>query len=135
MRLARVSLIKYVSSLWEASKETMKQIFWKSSIGNGNIVHYTFYQHFENPMLIRNRDPWTQTSIHNDSWESDDSSEWIVDPWWERSLWRGRLWIHFALRFALDVESIRWTNSMDQVKGKRLGLLRIAPESMRFSVN
>ena len=50
------SLIKCVSSLWEASKETMKQIFWKSSIGNGNIVHYTFYQHFENPMLIRNRD-------------------------------------------------------------------------------
>ena len=56
------SLIKYVSSLWEASKETMKQIFWKSSIGNGNIVHYTFYQHFENPMLIRNRDLGTDIS-------------------------------------------------------------------------
>ena len=50
------SLTQYVASIWEASKETMKQIFWKSSIGNGNIVHYTFYQHFENPMLIRNRD-------------------------------------------------------------------------------
>lgn len=41
----------------------MKQIFWKSSIGNGNIVHYTFYQHFENPMLIRNRDPGTIKAV------------------------------------------------------------------------
>ena len=37
-------IIFYIISILEATKEILKQIFWKSYIGNGNIVHYTFYQ-------------------------------------------------------------------------------------------